>query len=319
MKPATILFLVAITLAPACASSRSGPQVDGLLGSAWLAARAQQELGNEAESFQLAAAVVRVDPEHAGAARLMAGFESDNEQLFDHPFLGSNFKQRPEVNRSMAARVLLYLPDRLLDMADVFSFDVHFGLGAYANVHFTRAAQAGGGFRAVGGFGWHDQRSLGLQSQSIVGVSALGMGTQAFGASMVGTSGVFSTGDAMVGLHRPSMEIYQDYLDYWAVGASVTAGIVGVDFDFHPIELVDALLGFTTLDILNDDFGRTRGLRLTRDERSLLIALGEVESRPDEVSAYHDWVAAGRASGPTDAQPASLPARGAASVATSED
>jgi len=319
MKSTALVCLLALTLAPACASSRSETQVDGLVGSAWRAALAQRELGNEPESFQLAAAVARVDPEHAGAAELMTGFESEHEQLFDHPFLGSNFKQRPEVERSVFARVLLYLPDRVLDIADVFSFDVHFGLGAYANVHATRAAQAGGGFRAVGGFGWHDQRSLGLQSQSVAGVAALGLGTQAYGASMVGTSGVYSTGDAMAGLHRPSMAIYQEYLDYWAVGGSVTAAIVGVDFDFHPVEMIDALLGFTTYDLLNDDFGRTRGLRLNRDEHVLLSSLGEVESRPDEVGAYRDWVAAGRPSGTPDVQTEGLPTHDASSVATSED
>jgi hypothetical protein len=319
MTSTKLLVLAALMLAPACASSRSASQVDGLVGSAWRAAMAQQELGNESESFQLAAAVARIDPGHPGAAELMSGFESEHETLFDHPYLGSNFKQRPEVDRSIFARVLLYLPDRVLDMADVFSFDVHFGLGAYANVHVTRALQAGGGFRAVGGIGWHDQRSLGLQSQSVAGVAALGLGTQAYGASMVGTSGVFSTGDAMAGLHRPSMEIYQEYLDYWAIGASVTAGIVGVDFDFHPIELVDALLGFTTLDILNDDFGRTRGLRLTSDEHALMSALGEVESRPAEWDAYNEWIASGRPGNRTGVRPAGLPERGATNVASSDD
>jgi hypothetical protein len=103
---------------------------------------------------------------------------------------------------------------------------------------------------------------------------------------MAGSSGVFAANDAIMGLHRPSSKFYQRFRDYWAIGFGLTASFIGADFDFHPIELADLVVGFTTIDFLHDDFARTRRVRLRRAERQLLYTLYQVKQSKRTMQAY---------------------------------
>ena len=58
---------------------------------------------------------------------------------------------------------------------------------------------------------------------------------------------------------------YQEYLDYWAIGAKVGAGILGVEFEFHTVELADFLGGWFFWDPGNDDLATTRMLRFNEN------------------------------------------------------
>jgi hypothetical protein len=167
----------------------------------------------------------------------------------------------------------------VFDLLDIFSFDINFGGGVFANAHATRALQAGAGLRSVGGIGWHDNRSLGVESQKEAGLNVLALGAQAYSATRVGTSGIQETSEGMAGIHCPSDLIYQEYRDYWAVGASVTAVFIGIDVDVHPIQILDFLTGFIGIDICNDDFAGTRMISLSGLDRQLLLDLAHIKSR----------------------------------------
>jgi hypothetical protein len=169
------------------------------------------------------------------------------------------------------------------------------GLGAYANVHVTRALQVGAGARGVVGLGWHDQRSLGMAMQGEAGLWALAFASEAYGGMLAGTSGIVAGSQGLTGLVEPTDPVFQEYRDYWAVGVGLTVVVIGVDFDLHPVELADALVGFTTIDFLHDDFAGTRGLRLNRDDREILSGLGAVSARPRHVRAYREWAEERRA------------------------
>ena len=52
-----------------------------------------------------------------------------------------NKRLRPQVERSFAKQALLYLPDRILDLLDVFTVGAHLGLGFYGDHHVTRGLQ----------------------------------------------------------------------------------------------------------------------------------------------------------------------------------
>jgi hypothetical protein len=95
----------------------------------------------------------------------------------------------------------------------------------------------------------------------------------------------FAANDTLAGLHRPSSKFYQRLRDYWAIGFGLTA-IGGLDFDFHPVELADLVVGLAAFDLLNDDFARTRGLRLRRSERNLLYALHQIKQSEKTMQAY---------------------------------
>lgn len=192
-----------------------------------------------------------------------------------HPMLGSNVADREPADRPLWARALLYVPDRLLDLGDVFSFDVHLGVGVLANLHFTRAVQVGAGLREVAGVGWHEQRSLGFQIQGDAQMLLPGFGAEAGHVGTLGTSGVNSASESTAGIIEPTDPLYQDYRDYWAVGGQVTAVFVGVDFDLHPVQLADFFAGWFGIDFLRDDFGRSRAR--TDADRAPVEPAGEVE------------------------------------------
>jgi len=285
----SICILAVLSFAVGCAVQPQQPtRIQSHLEAAVEAARAHQRAGRPVEAAQLLGPVLDIDSKYPGASELSDVIGPDAEELFDHPYLGSNFAKRPTVERSLAARILLYLPDRVLDLTDILSVDIHLGLGAFVNVHLTRAAQLGAGARGVGGVGWHDHRSLGFQGQAESGVALPGVGAQAFSGAVAGTSGAFAAADASAGAHRPSGRIYQRLRDYWAVGAALTAGPAGVDFDLHPVELADFLVGFAGVDLLHDDFAQTRGLALSRNERILVRSLSEIQRSPEAVEAYRD-------------------------------
>jgi hypothetical protein len=283
----SISILAVLSCALGCAATPQSPSlIENQLEAALQASRTHHRAGRPIEAAQLLAPVLEIDSAYPGASELSDAIGPDVEDLFDHPYLGSNFAKRPTVERSLPARVLLYLPDRLLDLTDVMSVDLHIGLGAFANLHITRAAQLGVGLRGIGGVGWHDHRSLGFQGQAESGVALPGVGAQAFSGAVAGTSGAFAAADASAGVHRPSDRVYQRLRDYWAVGAGITAGAAGVDFDLHPIELADFVVGFIGLDLLHDDFAQTRGLALTRRERTLVRSLSEIQGSPETLETY---------------------------------
>ncbi|MCP3985862.1 MAG: hypothetical protein GY723_15880 [bacterium] len=260
--------------------------VKDTLDDAVSAARRHHQAGNDVEAAQLLESALRLDPELGEAQELRASLSPEIKSLFDHPWLGSNFARRPATERSPTAKVMLYLPDRLLDFLDIMSFDVHVGTGLYINYHMTRALQAGIGFRGTGGLGWHDHRSLGGLGQAESGIVLVALGAQAFAGSMAGTSGVWSTADTMAGLHQPTDRIYQEFRDYWAIGESVTLLFFGLEWDLHPVELADFLLGWGAIDILNDDFAHTRGLDLNQTEYRVIELLSEMERSEETMTDY---------------------------------
>lgn len=292
MHGARVLILAALALLPACAASYNPDQVETMLVQAVESAQRHMDRGAETSALQLVEAVLRVDEEHPDAVPMMAELERTGAAfVYDHPVLGSNLAKRIPVRRSVGAMIGLYIPDRILDFLDTFSFDVHFGLGLYANLHVTRAVQVGAGGRGVGGIGWHDMRSLGAQGWAEAEAVIPGVGAQAIVGALAGTSGVITIADGLAGLHRPSAALYQKYRDYWAVGFAVTAAVVGVDFDIHPVEIADFFVGWSTFDFLHDDFARTAGTRLSNKDEALLLMLNEARRSDRTMERYHAWLA----------------------------
>ncbi len=282
-------------LALGCAAYYPPQDVTATLNQAVHAAQIQVERRNPLAAEQLTEAVLRIDPGHPAARGVRESLSSSNVRfLFGRSPVGSNRARRMPVDRSVGARIGLYLPDRFFDLLDVISFDLHLGLGALVNVHVTRAVQIGAGGRATGGIGWHDHRSLGVLAQTESEFVLPGVGAQAYLGALAGTSGLLAVGDALAGVHSPSAELYQEYRDYWAVGVSLTAVVIGLDVDLHPLDLADFLVGFSTFDFLHDDFAATRGLGLSHSERALLWKLSDIGRSKRTMEAYLATVEAER-------------------------
>ncbi len=234
----------------------------------------------------LLASVHKIDPAHEGLRALSARLDPGASAAMERGWLGSNRRQRARVERSFAARAAWYVPDRLLDLLDVISFDAHTGYGLFVDAHVTRAAQLAGGFRSVAGVGLHEHRSLGGRAQVEAGLNVLPLGAQTFTGGLAGTSGAIGIADHFAGLHRPHARLYADYRDYWAVGAAGTLLFVGVDWDVHPVQLVDFFAGFACIDFLHDDFARTRGLELSRREQWIVADLGRLRGDERALARY---------------------------------
>ena len=284
----SVLSVGFVLLASGCASVYQPEKVEKWLSQSVASAEKHANAGRMIESAQLATAVKMIDPDHSGLNELAGRLPDSNAQLYARPILGSNKAIRYPVARSKAARIWLYVPDRILDFLDIVSFDLHMGPSLFVNLHATRAAQAGAGGRVVGGVGWHGQRSLGLQYQTEGGVAVLPFGAQGHLLGSAGTSGLGASIGYIAGLHRPSSEIYQDYRDYWAVGASMSS-FIGLDIDFHPLQLADFIVGWGTVDFLNDDFAQTKGPSFTRQEAGLLKQLSAVAHSQRSVALYRNY------------------------------
>ena len=269
----------------ACASPPPAHEIERLVEDTVRTAAGHEEIGNDLEAMELTRAVLLVDPGNAEAREIQDRLRPDLAEIYSHTLLGANFARRAPVERSTTAKVLFYPIDRILDLCDVITLDLHVGLGAYANFHFTRAAQVGLGVRAVGGLGWHDRRSLGVLTQADSGITLVALGAEAAAGLAAGTSGIYSYTETLAGLHRPSAKNYQEFRDFWAFGGALSLVFWGADFDFHPVQVGDFFAGWAGVDFLNDDFAGTRGLRLTRWERSNVRRLYEAyrvrELNPD--------------------------------------
>ena len=284
----TLTLLACASLLLAACANRPPDRIEELLSQALRAAESHHEFENDPEATVLVDAIHSVDPQFPGLLELRDELDPAARLDMRRSWLGMNRKLRPEIRRPVWAQALLWLPDRVLDLMDVVSFDVHFGLGAYADAHVTRAVQVAGGMRTTGGIGLHDHRSLGLKSQAEAGLTAIAVGAHSYGGGLVGTSGARAATGSAVGLHRPNDSLYQSFRDYWAVGGSVTAVIIGGEAELHPVQLVDFLAGWVGLDLLRDDFRHTRSLRLDGVDRQLMAELWNVKQSPELLTAYHE-------------------------------
>jgi hypothetical protein len=276
MRLATVALLTVFALS-ACTTMPSQEIIDDVLQATVNVANARQQEGDLPESAVLLHAVSRIDAEYPGVADLQAKLGPAEEQVTNRGRLGINRRMRSRVDPNVLVRLLMYVPDRVFDLLDLVTLDVHFGPGVFADVHVTRRIQAAAGLRATLGVGVHEQRSIGLRNQSEAGVSVLTFGTQTVAGTNIGTSGVQTGAESMAGLHSPSNSIYQDFRDFWAIGASVTAGLAGVELDLHPVQLFDFIGGIFFLDFSRDDLATTRGLGLSSVENDLLKNLAEIE------------------------------------------
>ncbi len=285
--PSYAILTLCGLLASGCAS-RTPDQVEDLLFQALRAATTHHEYDLDPEALVLLDAMSEVDPDYPGLRELGEDLDASARLGVERGPLGMNRKLRPRVERSARTRALLYLPDRLLDLFDVVTVGVHFGIGGFADAHATRAVQVVGGFRSTGGIGLHDHRSIGLKSQAEAGLTLIAVGTHTYGGSLVGTSGTHGSVTNAAGAHRPGDPLYEDLRDYWALGASATAGIVGAEADFHPLQLADFLAGIFGVDFLNDDLAYTRSLELDAVESKLVAELRRVGSSTEQLAAYQE-------------------------------
>lgn len=152
-------------------------------------------------------------------------------------------------------KVALYVPNRILDILDTFTLNIGVGPTLRAELRVTHAFKFGAGAgatakaikdinRQYGGAleeGWH---------WSFACIS--GSDLERRNHSRWVTPFFIDE----VGFPSP-MSRYFDYhegaIDYWEIGGTLGALLIEVDLAIHPIDIVDAVLGFVFIDIKGDD------------------------------------------------------------------
>jgi len=156
-----------------------------------------------------------------------------------------------------------YFKDRLNDFVDIFSLSLSLGIGVQANVRVTQIVEAGGLFWGGSKFGFIGRQGGAWEET----VAEFGMpGFYIRSVQITPASGNIEPANTERG---QSLWIfcgdegipYDSGYDrkFWQVGATAHAGLVGLDFSVNLKELFDFLLGWTTLDISNDDTGNRPG------------------------------------------------------------
>ena len=177
------------------------------------------------------------------------------------PLAGGEATAEPsESGPGVAHKLLLYLPNRALDITDMISlavaaptFPKHWLAGfVHVNAHATRAFQVG-----AGNTNENIMLGLGYKRQFLPWFEEkyeLSGGPVTFAKHKI-SRGNRKTDFGKTGMFFPTDEPFTEGLmDYWGIGAEATVLPVGVKAGVHPVEIADAVLGFFLLDVAGDDF-----------------------------------------------------------------
>ncbi len=186
------------------------------------------------------------------------------------------YNEKVDEEQSAAMKIPIYFWDRLLDLTDIFRVNLSVGDGALANAHFTKALQAGFGYRNAVCFGvmprsfgmWHEDRIEG-------GVTFTPMFNFYYmnceRDALWGTKTLFDHNIA----YRGSDFQNNDTSHWSSVGVAIHLFVIGADADIIPFEIGDFVLGWfgipwiipvdpigfgTESDVANDDL-RAREVR----------------------------------------------------------
>lgn len=160
-----------------------------------------------------------------------------------------------ELHAQWVDKVTLYVPNRILDLLDVFSLDIGGGPAARAELRFTHAAQVGGGFGYTANLVKDTNRQYGYAMQN--GWSGFLPGIAAEDTERRPTSSLVQEYWVnMEGFPNPAEPIYdlrKGARDYWEIGGTLGLGLIEARVSIHPVDILDAVLGFFFIDIKGDD------------------------------------------------------------------
>ena len=152
-------------------------------------------------------------------------------------------------------KVTLYFPNRVLDLLDSFSLNIGVGLTAHASLRATHELEIGGGFATTAQMVKDYNRQYGFASRN---------GYYSGAGPFVSTNMERRPAVLLAkeywwdkdGLVTPSDEIFlpkEGAIDFWEIGGSLGLAVIEADVSIHPVEILDAVLGFFFIDISDDD------------------------------------------------------------------
>jgi hypothetical protein len=229
------------------------------------------EEGKVPDGLHLAAVAIALYPDDPRSqALLQTGYDA---KVYNRA-LGYNVGRRvPRTSPTVLRRILFYLPDRVLDLVDVFSLRISAGPQLGVRTHVTHALQADLYAGTTLGAAIGQKHFVGIDGETAVEVGLGPVGPEAFAGFKMGTN--LDGGVGLSVLQLPTNQIYQNYRDYWEIGGGFGFLVIGADAAVHPVEVVDFLAGLIGLDLLRDDLGATKRLQLRGADRQLYLDLAK--------------------------------------------
>lgn len=225
--------------------------------------------GKSDEGVKLLMVAQLLHPENAKITDIINKLTPEQKKsLEESPMLGFNKSKRAHVDSSTLEKVAWYIPDRLMDIVDMISIGISIGPQVGAGVWLTREAQLVAYTGSGAGIGFFQKKQLGGIGEASFDAAIGPFSTTALAGARIGTGGVdFTLGTVLY--HEPGLPLYQEYRDFWAIGAKLGV-IVGIEIEIHPIEMYDFVLGVATFDPMNDDLATTRRLRFDSAQNTLM-------------------------------------------------
>ncbi len=153
---------------------------------------------------------------------------------------------------SWTDRLVMYIPNRILDLTDVFSLEFALGYDAACAVFLTDACSVGGSIGVMTGAGKDFNRQLGSFSRQGWYVSFLTLNAQNWYQDYT-TLSMQPFWLTTRGFPVPSQGVYQEKIrDYYAIGFDL-GFLINVNFRIHPAALYDFLAGLFFFDPADDD------------------------------------------------------------------
>lgn len=175
--------------------------------------------------------------------------------LFTVPAGAAQFDP-PELDTSLLRdRLLLYVPNRIADLFDIFSVNLGVGPVVEARLMCTRLCDIGAGWGLSYKMYKDFNRQYGFGVEEGWYWSFIFVSEEEFLLSD-GTDLVRKYEESRAGVPALDTRTYDFFTgarDYWAIGGSLACGIDG-DLYIHPTEWLDLGLGFFLIDPRNDDF-----------------------------------------------------------------
>lgn len=225
----------------------------------------EKKYGEASESLR---AVFRIYPDNAKAEILWEKLPEvwQRRTKYDNA-LGQGFSKRSPEESGFFERLAWYIPDRLLDLLDIFSLNISIGPQIGVSSWNTRAIQTTLYAGKTVSFGWSQKRNLGISEESSAEYAFLGFGGAAIHGRRIGTGrrAYAGTWNGFF-VHMPNNPLYVNYRDYWSNGGKVGFVLIGAEVELHYTEIADFFAGFFFIDFMGDDFATTNSIHFNREQ-----------------------------------------------------
>lgn len=159
---------------------------------------------------------------------------------------------KADVGQDILEGVVLYVPNRVLDVTDTFTLNLGVGPIVEAQLMGTHAVWGGAGWGISYKMYKAYNRQYGFGEESGWFWQLVSIGEEET-SLLKSTSLVRKYSRFHAGFPTPDERVFNmGAIDYWAIGGSLGGGVVA-DLFIHPVEWFDLGAGFLLIDVKGDD------------------------------------------------------------------